>query len=124
MRTYLEAGADALFIEAPQNLNQMETIGREFGSKVPLVHNLVEGGKSPVTDYDTLHQLSIKIALYPVALLHAFMPGAQRVLDEIHKNGNTDRLRDTMFDLADMNELLGAQELIADGEKYDGGTRS
>ena len=121
-KLYLEAGADALFIEAPQTLTQMETIGREFGTKVPLVHNLVEGSKNPATDYDTLQQLAVKIALYPVALLHTFIPGAQAVLNEIRSNGNTDKLRDTMFDLADMNELLGAGELIADGEKYDSGT--
>ena len=123
-RLYLEAGADALFIEAPQNLTQMETIGREFGAKVPLVHNMVEGGNNPATDCDALQQLAIKIALYPVALLHAFVPGAQRVLDEIRKNGNTDKLSEQMFDLADMNELLGVEELIAHGDKYTGGTRS
>ncbi|MEH6570636.1 MAG: isocitrate lyase/PEP mutase family protein [Halioglobus sp.] len=123
-KCYLDAGADALFIEAPQNLAQMEAIGREFGTKVPLVHNMVEGGKNPATDYDSLQQLAVKIALYPVALLHAFVPGAQRVLDEIRKNGNTDKLSEQMFDLDDMNELLGAGELIALGDKYSGGASS
>jgi 2-methylisocitrate lyase-like PEP mutase family enzyme len=123
-RLYLDAGADALFIEAPRDLAQMESIGREFGPEVPLVHNMVEGGTSPVISCETLQQLAFKIVLYPVALLHAFVPAAQRVLNEIHNNGDTNRLRQDMIDLADMNALLGADELIAEGEKYDSGTRS
>ena len=43
---YLEAGADALFLEAPRSVEEMERIGREFAG-VPLVANIVEGGKTP-----------------------------------------------------------------------------
>jgi 2-methylisocitrate lyase-like PEP mutase family enzyme len=118
-RLYLEAGADALFIEAPKDLEQMQTIGREFGSRVPLIHNLVEGGNSPTTDFDALQQLNYRVALYPVALLHNFVPGARRILEEIRCSGNTDSMRGEMLDLADMNQLLGAEQLLAAGERYD-----
>lgn len=121
---YLEAGADALFIEAPVDVTQMQAIGREFGARAPLVHNLVEGGNSPVTDVETLQQFGYKIALYPVALLHTFVPAARKVLEEIRSTGNTGKLREQMLDLADMNKLLGADSLLADGEKYDGGSSS
>lgn len=120
-RLYLEAGADALFIEAPRNVEQMQTIGREFGSKVPLIHNLVEGGNSPVTDCGQLQQLGYRVALYPVALLHTFIPGARRVLEEIHTQGSTENLREQMIDLGEMNTLLGADQLLAAGRQYDGG---
>ncbi len=121
-RLYLEAGADALFIEAPKDLAQMQAIGSEFGARVPLIHNLVEGGNSPTTDFDALQQLNYKVALYPVALLHLFVPGARRILEEIRSSGNTDNLRDEMLELADMNQLLGAEQLLAAGEQYDSGT--
>ena len=123
-RLYLEAGADALFIEAPQGLVQMQAIGQEFGARVPLIHNLVEGGNSPITDVDALQQLGYRVALYPVALLHMFVPGARRILEEILSGGNTDNLRGEMLDLADMNRLLGAEQLIAAGDKYDTGAGS
>jgi 2-methylisocitrate lyase-like PEP mutase family enzyme len=45
---YLEAGADVLFIEAPQTEEQLTEITREFGSKVPLLVNMVEGGVIPI----------------------------------------------------------------------------
>lgn len=115
---YLEAGADALFIEAPATLEQMREIGKRFGARVPLVHNLVEGGNSPVQSAGQLQALAYRIALYPAALLHGFTPGAQELLQVIRRTGSTESLRDGLYQLADMNRLLGASELLAAGERY------
>ena len=117
---YLDAGADALFIEAPKTVEQMRQIGQQFGSRVPLVHNLVEGGGSPVESIDELRQLQYRIALYPAALLHQFTPQAQQLLDVIQQTGSTASLRRQMYDLADMNTLLGADKLLGAGLRYDG----
>ena len=117
---YLDAGADALFIEAPNTVEQMRQIGQQFGSRVPLVHNLVEGGGSPVESIDELRQLQYRIALYPAALLHQFTPQAQQLLDVIQQTGSTASLRRQMYDLADMNTLLGADKLLGAGQRYDG----
>ena len=46
--SYLEAGADVLFIEAPRTLNEMQTITTQFGRRIPLLANMVEGGHTPV----------------------------------------------------------------------------
>jgi 2-methylisocitrate lyase-like PEP mutase family enzyme len=116
---YREAGADALFIEAPHKLEQMQQIGDTFGADIPLVHNLVEGGNSPVEDAAALASLGYRIALYPVALLHQFVPGAQHLLEAIANTGSTAALRRDMFELKDMNKLLGAEALLADGRSYD-----
>ena len=115
---YLEAGADALFIEAPASLEQMQQISRQFSHRVPLVHNLVEGGNSPVKWAAELEDLSYRIALYPAALLHRFTPQAQELLDSIRNNGSTESMREQMYELADMNRLLGADELLAAGKTY------
>lgn len=115
---YLEAGADALFIEAPASVAQMQEISRQFGSRVPLVHNLVEGGKSPVTTAEELQHLNYRIALYPAALLHRFTPLAQELLQTIGELGSTQSLSHKMYELADMNRLLGADELLAAGTHY------
>ena len=117
---YLDAGADALFIEAPKTVEQMRQIGQQFGSRVPLVHNLVEGGGSPVESIDELRQLQYRIALYPAALLHQFTPQARQLLDVIQQTGSTASLRRQMYDLADMNTLLGADKLLGAGQRYDG----
>ncbi len=77
---YLEAGADGLFIEAPKSVQQMQVIGERFGSRIPLVHNLVEGGKTPVETPAELQRLDYRIAVYPAALLHRFVPQARQLL--------------------------------------------
>jgi 2-methylisocitrate lyase-like PEP mutase family enzyme len=60
---YLKAGADLLFIESPESVEEMERIGRTFG--VPLVANMVEGGRTPILDAATLHELGYRLAIFP-----------------------------------------------------------
>ena len=67
---FLEAGADILFIEAPQSKSELTTIGQHF-SGTPLVINLVEDGKTPWPAREELAALGFSLVLQPVtALLH------------------------------------------------------
>ena len=116
---YLDAGADALFIEAPQSTQQMREIGTRFGGNIPLIHNLVEGGNSPVEQLQQVEELNYKIALYPAALLHQFTPAAQQLLAHIRREGDTLIYRDDMYQLADINKVLGAEQLLAAGQHFD-----
>ncbi len=117
---YLEAGADALFIEAPQSVKQMQMIARQFAGRTPLIHNLVEGGNTPLERTTELEQLGYRIALYPAALLHQFTPGAQTLLKHIRETGDTLACRSNMYELQDMNKLLGADAMLSAGQRYDG----
>lgn len=114
---YLEAGADALFIEAPKTLQQMQIISQRFAGRLPLVHNLVEGGQSPVADAQALQALGYSMALYPAALLHAFVPRAQSLLQSIGASGSTQGIED-LIDLDRINTLLGAPQLLQTAEQY------
>lgn len=114
---YLEAGADALFIEAPKTLQQMQIISERFAGRLPLVHNLVEGGQSPVADAQALQALGYSMALYPAALLHAFVPRAQSLLQSIGASGSTQGIEE-LIDLDRINTLLGAPQLLQTAEQY------
>lgn len=116
---YLEAGADALFIEAPKTLEQMQQISARFAARIPLVHNLVEGGGSPVADAGALERLGYRMALYPAALLHLFVPRAQQLLAHIRQHGSTQGY-EGLIDLNQINRVLGAPELLATSERYGG----
>ena len=116
---YLEAGADALFIEAPKTLAQMQQISERFAGRVPLIHNLVEGGGSPVADAAALEKMGYRMALYPAALLHLFVPQAQALLAHIKNHGSTVG-RDELIDLQQINDVLGAPQLLAQAERYGG----
>ena len=101
-----------------QSTEQMQTISDRFKGRVPLVHNMVEGGNTPTDSTDDLAALGYKIALYPAALLHIFLPAAERVLGTIARDGNTLAERGEMVELKDINALLGADELVAAGKHY------
>ena len=115
---YLQAGADAIFVEAPQSRAQMQEIGRRFGNRIPLVHNLVEGGNSPVDSAGDLAPLNYRIALYPASLLHLFLPAAQQLLRDLKTHGHVGEHRQRMVDLSAINTLLGADELLNAGQQY------
>lgn len=114
---YLAAGADALFIEAPKTLEQVQKISARFAHRIPLVHNLVEGGGSPVPDAAGLEKLGYRIALYPAALLHLFVPQAQALLGHIKAHGSTQGYAG-LIDLNRINQVLGAPELLAAADRY------
>jgi 2-methylisocitrate lyase-like PEP mutase family enzyme len=115
---YVEAGCDVLFIEAPKSVEQMKIIGHTFADKIPLMHNLVEGGGSPIQGARQMVDLHYKIALYPVALLHFFVKQAPDLLQHILVEGSTTAWQQKMIELKDMNTLLGSDDLFDLGKKY------
>src|ERR1700761_1919731 len=67
-RSYREAGADVLFIEAPQSVDEIETIARKF-EDVPLLFNYAEGGKTPPVSHEQLRRLGFSIVIFPISTL-------------------------------------------------------
>ena len=65
-RAYAEAGADMLFVELPESEAEMAEIGRELGD-MPLVANMVEGGRTPMLSNARLAEIGYALAIYPVA---------------------------------------------------------
>lgn len=116
---YLAAGADMLFIEAPQSKEQMKTIGDRFKDRVPLLANMVEGGKTPLSSADELGGLGFKFVIFPGAMVRAVAWAGQQYLKILKEDGATARFRDHMFDFNGLNDLLGTKELLASGKRYD-----
>lgn len=78
---YLSAGADGLFIEAPLNVEEMETISRHFD--VPLLANMLEGGKTPILKPAELRELGYGMAIYGISLLMHITRQMQDVLADL-----------------------------------------
>lgn len=115
---YLDAGADILFIEAPQSLEQMERMCRAF-APAPMLANMVEGGKTPIRTKDELAAMGFKLVITPGALVRAFTFMAQAFLRQLKADGTTAFNRERMLDFAEINALLGLPELIAEGALYE-----
>jgi 2-methylisocitrate lyase-like PEP mutase family enzyme len=115
---YAEAGADVLFVEALQSREQLEHVGRELGARVPLLANMVEGGKTPLLSIAELGQLGFRLAIFPGAMLRVVGFAATRYLATLKKDGTTGNMLDTMFDFRRLNEVIGTDEMLREGDKY------
>lgn len=116
---YLEAGADVLFIEAPQTRAQMDEIATQFASSIPLLANMVEGGATPITDADGLEQQGFSIVIFPGGIVRALARTAQDYYQSLRTNGSNRPFADRMFDFNGLNEVIGTEEMLERGGRYD-----
>lgn len=86
-KRYMDAGADILFIEAPQSLDEVEKIANTFAGKIPLLSNQVIGGKTPRLTAKEAEELGYKIIIYPDVFPYAASVLFRRMADKIHAEG-------------------------------------
>lgn len=116
---YVAAGCDVLFVEAPQSLDQMRSIADAFADKVPLLANMVEGGKTPISAASDLSDLGFRLIIFPGAMVRAIVWMAQSFLADLKANGSTLAWKDRMLDFAGLQDVLGTDALLEGGKKYD-----
>ncbi len=116
---YAEAGADLLFVEAPQSREDMARIVAELGGQVPLLANMVEGGKTPPLSAAELEDLGSDLVIFPGGLVRAFVAMAQEYFAALLANGSNRPFGDRMIDLAELNAVIGTPEMLDLGQAYD-----
>ncbi len=109
-RRYRDAGADVLFVEAPQSDGEIETIAETL-SDVPLLFNWAEGGKTPPVSSERLSELGFRIVIFPVGALLAAARAVRAVMAEIRAAGTPAGVMDRMVPFADFLELIGLPEV-------------
>jgi 2-methylisocitrate lyase-like PEP mutase family enzyme len=119
---YIEAGADVIFVEAPQSLEQMKAICHHL-PQVPLLANMVEGGKTPILACDDLSAMGFKLVITPGSMVRAYTFMAQEFLRHLQQNGTTTLFRDRMMDFTQINDLLGLPSLMEAGTGYENSHR-
>ena len=110
---YADAGADVIFIEAPQSIDELTTIGESFD--VPLFANMIEGGKTPFLSAAELERLGFKMVVYPLSGLFAATRAIEEVARHLKETGTTAGYgRMVAFDeFEDVIGLNGCRELEA-----------
>jgi 2-methylisocitrate lyase-like PEP mutase family enzyme len=111
-RAYAEAGADVIFIEAPESVEEVERIAREIDA--PLLLNVVPGGRTPEIPTERLAELGFRIAIYPGVALGAV---AQAVIGALSKLASTSAI-ETSADPAGFFDLFGLTRWQQLGERY------
>lgn len=118
---YLEAGADILFVEAVRTDEQMQIVNNRFAGRVPLLANMVEGGKTPVKSTHELEKFGYSIAIFPGGTVRAVAHMLARYYASLKTTGSTQAFQGAMLDFDGLNAIIGTPELLARGKHYEQG---
>ena len=99
---YINAGADVLFLESPESVEEMRSIAERF-PEIPKIANMVGGGKTPLLTDSELRELGYQIVIHPVYLLGAAVSGMRAAMSHLGQHGAE---LTTIADLDDLNTLV------------------
>ena len=118
-RRYLEAGADALFIEALTSEAEAEQAARAFPG-VPLLFNWAEGGKTPPVSLARLQELGYRIVIFPISTLLAATAAMRGILQEIARAGTPAAALGDLPAFGEFVDFIGLPEVRAAERRYAG----
>lgn len=118
-QAYFSCGVDALFIEAPRTAEQMDAICLAFADKVPLLANMVEGGDTPIQPMEALEAKGYRIIIFPGGTVRFLGSRLQYYYETLRENGTTQPLWPEMLSFNGLNSVLGTEELMALGKRYE-----
>jgi len=116
---YLECGVDALFIEAVRTPEQMDIACKRFASRIPLLANMVEGGKTPVQSAQELGERGYKIVIFPGGTARAVAHALQGYYASLNAHQTTLPWQNQMLDFDGLNAVIGTPALLAQGKQYE-----
>jgi 2-methylisocitrate lyase-like PEP mutase family enzyme len=102
---YARAGADLLFVESPESIEEMERIGKAFD--LPLVANMVEGGRTPVLSREDLQAIGYRLAIFPAAAFLAAGAAFESVYKGIQATGSTVGTSTPLYDFGKFSQMMG-----------------
>lgn len=117
-KLYKEAGADAIFIEAPESVEEMKRIVAEVPG--PLVVNNIEGGKTPTLPLEELQSMGFMSVGYVLTGLFAAARALEEAYRHILEHGDTKGLADRLMSFEEFTEMIGLEEKYALDERYKG----
>jgi len=107
-KAYAAAGADIIFFEAPQSVEEMKKIAAEID--VPLMANMVEKGKTPLLTDKELAAIGFKFAIYPVTAIYCATKAIMDMLKGLKASGTTASLLDQIVDFPTFNKMIALEE--------------
>jgi 2-methylisocitrate lyase-like PEP mutase family enzyme len=116
---YREAGADMLFVEAPNAREDLKRMVSALGNRAPLMANMVEGGKTPPLSATELEAIGFALVIFPGGVVRALGRMAGEYYASLATHGTSEPFRDRMLDFTGLNDLVGTPELLAVGKRYE-----
>ncbi|MGY2680802.1 2,3-dimethylmalate lyase [Pseudomonas tolaasii] len=114
---YAEAGADMLFIESPESIEEMQKIGETFD--LPLVANIVEGGRTPVLSAADLKDLGYSLAIFPALGFLAAGQALDRAYRHLKEKGSTDEfISSELYNFGEFAKVMGFEAVWGFEQKW------
>lgn len=114
---YLGAGADVLFVESPESPEEMRRIGETFKG-VPLLANMVEGGRTPLLSKGELEALGYRIAIFPALGFLAAGAAVEQAFKELKESGSSTGLGVPLYDFKAFSALMGFDRIAEFDRRY------
>ncbi|WP_233208272.1 isocitrate lyase/PEP mutase family protein [Pollutimonas subterranea] len=115
---YVQAGADMIFVESPEDGSEMATIAKDVSA--PVLANMVEGGRSPILTATQLAELGFSMAIYPNALTRRFTHAGAEMLKDLKAAGTTSASTPGMLTHRELWSLFEYEKWISTEERLRG----
>lgn len=116
VKAYEAAGADIIFLESLETVEEMEILNKEI--KAPTLANMVEGGRTPLLTNENLEKLGYNLVIWPTASTYVTAFMMQKLMGELKEKGTTEGFMDKMIEFPDFNKLIGLDEYNEMGKKF------
>ncbi|MDX1478587.1 MAG: isocitrate lyase/PEP mutase family protein [Saprospiraceae bacterium] len=116
-RMYAEAGADAVFVEAPASRQEIETIAADLSGEVPLVINMAEAGRTPILPAEELAEIGYSIIAYPSTLLLRVIAG---IRDGLQAIADQEFGQQSQMSLGEFAQIFGIDKWNALEDRFRG----
>lgn len=113
---FKEAGADAVFVEAPESKEEMKEIANHVPG--PLVANMLERGVTPLMGPQELKELGFDLIVWPLAPLYSIAKSLTEVYSTLRRDGSTTKILDQLMPFDEFNEIVGLEEKYTLDQKY------
>lgn len=118
-QAFMECGVDALFIEALKTPEQMQKACSLFAKKIPMLANMVEGGKTPIHSAKELGEMGYKIVIFPGGTVRSVAFNLKHYYASLNEHLSTQYRRGEMLDFDELNQTIGTPEFLELGRKYE-----
>lgn len=115
-QAFADAGADVIFVEAPESLAEMAEIGRSIDK--PLLANIVVGGSTPLLSVEELADIGYQLAIFPGTAFLAMGAAVESVYRHLKSTGSTADLDTALYDFQAFNRLMEFERVWSFDEKW------
>ena len=116
---YRDAGADVLFVEALRSDEEIAIAMNRLGGSVPMLANMVEGGKTPVKSAAVLQEMGYNVVIFPGGLVRTLTRTMTDYFQSLADAGTTEPFRDRMLDFDELNDVIGTRDMLDMGKRYE-----